>query len=370
MRMFDTFLYDGEADLLQHRLDQTYDLIDAFVLVEAHETFRGVPKAAHFRDQRARFAWASDKIRVVSLKRLGSPTESPWNREAFQRNAIALGLRDAAPEDIVFLLDADEILSRALLTRLRQTGIDRPHRLAMTRHYAYLDQIAPGSPCCADKDAPFAFFRGRLRPGTWSDLADRWHGHSGVVARFKDLAGDEQETLPGRSAYELRRFLRHAPVLEGAGRHFNATDPSGRTERKLGRIAHQELAKERALCPIHLKRTRHCGVHHYGWWYAETPEGPLAEDLERLSQACPEARRPAPLPPIAFRRAVRTWFWLRLSPWIADCIVRFVDRHFESLVAVLSLPLAAAELLRFLAARWGWRWLRFMSAKPEDHGHF
>src|SRR5580658_5545912 len=118
MRIFDTFLFDGELDLLEHRLRETFDLVDVFVLVEAAETFRGEKKPLVFRENRVRFAWAASKIRHVALDSLGAPGLSPWSREALQRNAIMLGLRDADPADIVLILDADEIVARPLLERL------------------------------------------------------------------------------------------------------------------------------------------------------------------------------------------------------------------------------------------------------------
>ncbi|MEI9887599.1 MAG: hypothetical protein WDN08_14080 [Rhizomicrobium sp.] len=146
MRVFDTFLFDGEFDLLEHRLRETFDLVDVFVLVEAAETFRGQPKPLLFRENRARFAWAASKIRPLALSRLSGA--SPWDREAFQRDAILLALRDAAPEDIVMILDADEIMSRDALTRLHADGLDRPHRPAFTRHYEAVNLVAPASACC------------------------------------------------------------------------------------------------------------------------------------------------------------------------------------------------------------------------------
>jgi hypothetical protein len=54
MRIFDTFPFDGELDLLEHRLAETYDLVDAFVLVEAAQTYSGAPKELTFAANRDR----------------------------------------------------------------------------------------------------------------------------------------------------------------------------------------------------------------------------------------------------------------------------------------------------------------------------
>ena len=59
VRVYDTFVFDGEVDLLEHRLRQNDDLTDAFVLVEAEQTYRGQPKPLIFQQHRGRFAWAT-----------------------------------------------------------------------------------------------------------------------------------------------------------------------------------------------------------------------------------------------------------------------------------------------------------------------
>src|SRR3954471_6296320 len=126
MRVFDTFPFDGELDLLAHRLEQTYDLVDAFVIVEAAQTYSGAPKEPTFAAERQRFDWASDKLRHVRLDFLGGPQRSPRERAAFQRDAVRIALREAQPEDAVLLFDVDEVAARSFLERLREEGIDQP----------------------------------------------------------------------------------------------------------------------------------------------------------------------------------------------------------------------------------------------------
>lgn len=369
MRIYDTFLFDGELDLLEHRLRETFDLVDLFVLVEAAETFRGQAKRLFFRENQSRFAWAAGKIRHVALDSLGPVGRSPWQREALQRNAIMLGLRDARPEDIVLILDADEIASRSLFDRLRSGGLDRPHRLGMTRHYEFLDVLAPGSACCPSRDAPFPFCFDRVRPESWLGLDARWYERTGVAVRFEDLTGDPDRALPARSPYDLRRLMHAAPAIEEAGRHFVSVDPAARIESKLTHVSHAELAGLRALSPSHLNSTRRYGIHHHGWWYAEAPAGPLPADLVRLAERCPSGKRREPLPRPLLRLLMRTWAWLRFWPRLGDAFVRAVDRHFERLAPILAPPLLAAELVRYISARRKWRWLRFAAPAAGDPGH-
>lgn len=365
-RLYDTFLFDGELDLLEHRLRETYDLVDVFVLVEAGQTFRGAPKPLTFRAHKDRFAWASEKLRPIALHALGHAGSTPWERQTLQRNALMLGLRDAAPDDIVLILDVDEVPSRSLLEHLRSEAFDAPRRLSMTRHYEYLDFIGPRSPCCPDQASPFPFDLGHPRPANWDALEARWFEHSGVVAHYRDLTADNPAA---RSAYDLRRTVYGLSSFADGGRHFCAVDPAARLESKLGRVSHTELGDKRGLSAEHLRRARRYGVHHHGWWYAERPSGALAADLERLAERAPQMKRPAHLPPMVLRRMVRSWTWLRFAPWLPDGAVSTIDRHFEALLPLLALPLLGADLLRAAGAHFKWQWLRGASLAAKSHGH-
>lgn len=345
MRIFDTFPFDGELDLLTHRLQETFDLVDAFVLVEAGQTYRGTPKPLAFDQNRQRYAWALGKIRHVKLPALGSADATARERAAVQRNAAILALGDAELDDVVLLLDVDEVPGRSFLTRLRREGLDQPRRLEMTRHYAFADLLGPSSPCCPSADQPFPAARDRARPGNWDDLEPIWHGHSGAAAPFWALRAS--------TPMDLRFSLPLDKPIRGAGRHFSSVDPSARLQRKLRRVFHAEWDGERETCEANLDRCRANGVHHRGWWYAERPDGPLPEDVERLLCLQPEMGFGASPPPHVWRLLVRTWAWLRLWKPLPDGAVRLVDRHFERIAPALALPLLLCELGRRAAVRLG-----------------
>lgn len=340
MRVFDTFPFDGELDLLAHRLEQTYDRVDAFVIVEAAQTYSGARKELTFAAERRRFEWASDKLRHVRLDSLGGPHRSPLERAAMQRDAVRIALRDADPEDAVLLFDVDEIASRPFLERLRERGIDRPRRVLMTRLYEHADTVAPHSPCCPAPGLPFPAASPYARPATWEGLDAGWSSSSGVVVPFA--------ALTTRTAFELRfGQIDAAPIPEG-GRHFSSVDPSTRLARKLHRVFHTEWAGDRETSPVHLERCRDHGVHHRGWWYAERPGGDLPDDVERLLERLGAA--PTDFPPLIRRRLVRTWAWLRLWSRFPEGFVSAVDRHFERLLPLLAPLLAAAGAARQAAA--------------------
>jgi len=340
VRIFDTFPFDAELDLLEHRLAETYELVDVFVLVEAAQTFSGRPKELTFARNRERFAWAAAKLRHITLDQLGGPERSPRERAAIQRDAVRLGLRDADPDDVVLLFDVDEIASPSLLQRLRAEGIDAPRRVLMTRHYEHADAVAPRSPCCPVATLPFQSATPYIAPGSWNVLDDTWHSASGVAVPFRALAS--------RSAFDLRFSETDTTPIADGGRHFSSVDPSTQLDRKLHRVFHTEWAGDRETNPAHLARCRSHGVHHRGWWYAERPEGTPPDDVARLIARLGDR---ATFPPLRKRRLVRTWAWMRLHRAIPNRIVGMIDRHFERLLPLLALPLLIADFVRYAASR-------------------
>ncbi len=360
MRIFDSFILDNELELLEHRLRQLYDYVDVFVLVEAAETFQGRPKATYYHSNQDQFAWAKPKLRPISLPRL--PGRTTWEREIFQRNAIQLGLYDTLSEDIVLIMDADEIPSRSVLKRLREEGLDRPHRLMMTRHYGRFDTLAPRSACCANSDDPFPYAVSHLKPGTWDNLDPTWWCMPGVATPFKYVTGAAPAALPARTPNELRRANQSAPRLRDGGRHLSSITSAEKLGTKLSHFSHAEHADERSLTPAHLQRTREAGVHARGWWYAERPVGQLPDDLKRLGKTI-DGGEGTSATNLQKRRMIRTWAWLRHSSRTPKSCVNFVDQYFERLTPLLLSLLIVDHI------RGGLAWLKMRKSVGQPTAH-
>ena len=113
--IYDCFTFFNELDLLEIRLNELAGAVDRFVLVEAPLTHNGDPKPLHYAKNKARFAAFNDRIIHVVVRDFNAAEqgatfdERAWMRESIQRNAIARGLADAAPDDLAIVSDLDEI---------------------------------------------------------------------------------------------------------------------------------------------------------------------------------------------------------------------------------------------------------------------
>ena len=124
--VYDLFLFLDEFELLEVRLQELWDVVDRFVLVEADRTFKGGPKPLHFAENRGRFDPYAGKLTALAVTGLPGG-EDPWPREHYQRESFKrlLGSWGLAPggtvadDDTLLLGDADEIASASAVRRYR-----------------------------------------------------------------------------------------------------------------------------------------------------------------------------------------------------------------------------------------------------------
>lgn len=128
LRVFDCFVYCGEADILEWRLTELADVADVFVIVESSRGFSGEPKPLTFLAQTERFRPWLGRIRYVVVEdmpanRVG--TRGMFDRENLQRRRILDGLTDATATDLVMVSDVDEIPRADVVARYRRWYEDK-----------------------------------------------------------------------------------------------------------------------------------------------------------------------------------------------------------------------------------------------------
>lgn len=118
--VIDAFYFLNELDTLEIRLNILDPYVDKFILVEARETFSGVPKPLYYLENKERFAKWNHKIQhytaepeqFIEMAKVSPNTgngEHYWVREFAQKESLQNALKGLDDEDIVFISDVDEI---------------------------------------------------------------------------------------------------------------------------------------------------------------------------------------------------------------------------------------------------------------------
>ena len=164
MKVFDSFIFFNELDLLEMRLNILNDVVDYFVLTESPFTVSGNEKPLYYQENKDRFGKFNDKIVHYVTEEIpndfthllektkfhvaykeNDPYGTPminlpvrFQRALFNRNNSAFGIEKAGvtDEDLVITSDADEIINPLLLQDLEWFNPSN-HYVAECRAFYY-----------------------------------------------------------------------------------------------------------------------------------------------------------------------------------------------------------------------------------------
>jgi len=117
MKVIDCFPFFNELDILEIRLEELYEVVDFFVLVEASKSQSMMDKPFYFDENKVRYEKYLDKIIHIKVTEYPEFTHS-WAMENFQRDLITLGLKkinemnELNNEDTIIVSDLDEVISK------------------------------------------------------------------------------------------------------------------------------------------------------------------------------------------------------------------------------------------------------------------
>jgi hypothetical protein len=143
MKVYDVFSFYNEFDVLEIRLQELWDTVDVFVLLESCTTYVGNPKEYLFEQNKDRFSKYLEKIRHIKLdvpfeeqkKVFPREIDDHWTREKYQRYAAIQQLTDVEPDDIVIVSDCDEIPRAEMIELIKQDDND------YDRYLMYVPQL-------------------------------------------------------------------------------------------------------------------------------------------------------------------------------------------------------------------------------------
>lgn len=121
--IYDCFPFFNELELLEIRLEELFEVVDHFVIVEAKKSFTGLPKPLYYADNKNIFDKYKEKIIHIVLDDLpadGKNEQAFWINEIHQHNAAVKGLMNCKPNDIIMLSDADEIPRCSTIQKIKE----------------------------------------------------------------------------------------------------------------------------------------------------------------------------------------------------------------------------------------------------------
>jgi hypothetical protein len=209
-RIFDCILFNGEFDVLAIRLHELKDVVYRHVIVESNITFSGLAKTGPMFDHShpliREFSKKIDHILVDDMPE----TNNAWEREAWQRNAIARGLKFANDNDIILMSDVDEIPRAECLKDAIENLRSSAFGFRMKSYYFFLNyKNINGHP------------------------NDIW----AVASEFKILREYNPDTL----RYKIRDGSVAAKIYEDGGWHFSYLGDDAAVKRKISSFSHQEF---------------------------------------------------------------------------------------------------------------------------------
>jgi beta-1,4-mannosyl-glycoprotein beta-1,4-N-acetylglucosaminyltransferase len=133
--IYDAFLFNHEADMLEIRLHETARYVDYFVITEAAVSTTGHPKRMMFQDIQDRYALFKDQIIYNPLNDAGEG-EISWDREKYIRNQLFAKIEGLRTGDILLVSDADELIRPDILRALKEcTGYKKTLQFNMQLYY-------------------------------------------------------------------------------------------------------------------------------------------------------------------------------------------------------------------------------------------
>jgi hypothetical protein len=222
LKVFDCVPFFNEFEQLRLRIALLEDLVDRFVVVEAHQTHTGKPKPLHLAE-----SGHADLLRhpKVVVRAVDLPVGySDWEREQHQRESIGGVLREigARAEDLVLVSDVDEIPERAALLRAREWLPQRAARtlLVFEQRMFYFR-------------LNFELVWSRKMP--WLGTVAALYGQTPSVNGLRTTG----RNIRGRHSQGFDRGAQVFQLPEG-GWHFSYLGGDEAFERKLAAYAHQE----------------------------------------------------------------------------------------------------------------------------------
>lgn len=155
MKVFDVFLFNGELDLLEIRLNLLSEYVDHFVITESEKTHSGIPKELYYQTNKHLFEKFNDKIiynvveqpsqddldEVIRLYNIAQ--YRTFQQDAYEKDSIKKVLVDiCSDDDVIIWSDLDEIPNPDIIKELKTFyNPEEVYNFAQDNFQGYLNWI-------------------------------------------------------------------------------------------------------------------------------------------------------------------------------------------------------------------------------------
>ena len=220
IKIIDCFTFYNELDILEFRLEELYDYVDYFILVESTFTHTNSQKILFYDDNKDRYRKYEDKIIHIIVDDMPCG-ENSWINENHQRRCINRGIKTLKlnNNDIIIISDVDEIIDKKRLIEIRSTGINGIYKLEQDLYYYNLT--------CKDRT--------------------KWN-----LARILDFS--TYKVLNNDPQYIRDNRSDDITIIKKAGWHFSWFGNINFIKNKIKNFGHQEYNKEEFLDDNKIKK--------------------------------------------------------------------------------------------------------------------
>jgi beta-1,4-mannosyl-glycoprotein beta-1,4-N-acetylglucosaminyltransferase len=219
--IIDTFIFYNEIKMLNFRLEELYDKVDFFVIIESKKTFALNDKQLYYNDNKKLFNKYSSKIinKIVDFN-----DHNPWANEHMQRNTIVdvLSQMSLSDTDIVIVSDVDEIPD---IDSINSCDADILHNGVSLQQDMYYYNIE-------------------------NKIGEKW---------LLSVACSYNTIKKYQTTQNLRNSFRDFAVLPNGGWHFSFFGDINFIINKIQNYSHQEFNNDKCLNVDHIKK---CILNH------------------------------------------------------------------------------------------------------------
>ncbi|KAF3931752.1 hypothetical protein ABW19_dt0210277 [Dactylella cylindrospora] len=148
-KVVDVLMFSVELDLAIIRLQELWNIVDQFVVIEGNHTFTGELKPLTFAENRHRFEFANSKIYYEETTNLVENPRDPFDNEKKSRDHATDIIKDMKLEegDIIIVSDVDEIPDADTIELLKSCqGYPQYLHLEMKSYMYSFEFPNPGQP--------------------------------------------------------------------------------------------------------------------------------------------------------------------------------------------------------------------------------